>query len=724
MKRTFTHILAIGLLALTLGIGGHGAAPGALDTTFDPGEILWQGFAFPAFKHAIVLQPDGKVVIGGQFDTVGGVSRILIARLNPNGTLDTSFNTPLQTILISGSQEGEVYDILQQPDGKFIVSGYFNVAGQWKTVVRLNNDGSLDGSFNVTTTGLNPEFNNIYRMLLQPDGKIVIGSNSLTAVNGTPTGSIARLTANGALDTPLGITGNVFFSIFSLALQSDGRIIAAGGDGSGKTIARLNMDGTRDKNFTPPSLGVGSIRSLAIESDGQILAGSNSRFSIDGGPLTDGLIRLNSDGSHDPSFNPPDIRTAWTLHVQNDGKIAVGGSFTVNFGLFLSTFGRLNPDGSLDFMCTSGPDNDLLDMVRQPDGKYVVAGTFEFFDEGATRIVRRGVARILDSQSAPPTGKIVFDSRPTPSYLEIASINPDGSGRTPLTTTGADYDPSVSADGSKIAFVSLRDQTSEEIYIMNADGSGQTRLTTNDEVDLAPSISADGTKIAFASLRDGNWEIYTMNSDGSNLLRVTTNTFRDEEPAFSPDGGKIVFRSNRDGGPNIYVMDANGANTVRLTNDIDPDNREPVFSPDGTRIAFRTSRDGNFEIYSMNATDGSNLIRLTNNSAIDSNPTYSPDGSRIAFVSTRDGVEEIYVMEATGLNPSPLTNNVFEDNRPSWGGVGQPPQPPAVRMKVEGGNVLVGSPGQGLILRSSGGTCVKIGIDNAGALTTAIVACP
>jgi uncharacterized delta-60 repeat protein len=698
------------------------ASPGDLDTTFDPGPILWQGFAFPAFKHAIVLQPDGKVVIGGQFDSVQGVPRIMIARLNANGSLDTTFSAPLQTITISGSQEGEVYDIIQQPDGKFIVSGYFNIAGQWKTVVRLNNDGSLDGGFNVTTTGLNPEFNHIYRMLLQPDGKIVIGSNSLTEVNGTPTGYIARLTSTGALDTPLGVTGNVFFSIFSLALQTDGKIVAGGGDGSGRAVARLNSDGTPDQTFTPPFLGTGgSIRSLAIEADGQILAGSNSRFSINGGPLTDGLIRLNTDGSYDASFNPPDIRTAWTLYVQSDGKIAVGGSFTVNFGLFLSTFGRLNPDGSLDFMCNSGPDNDLLDIVRQPDGKYIVSGTFEFFDQGATRIVRTGVARILETQS-PLTGKIVFDSKPTPTSLEIASINPDGTNRTPLTTSGFDYGPSVSANGSKIAFISLRDNTSEEIYIMNGDGSGQTRLTTNDDVDLDPSITADGTKIAFASLRDGNWEIYTMNSAGGNLQRVTTNTFRDEQPAFSPDGSKIAFRSNRDGDPEIYIMNADGSNPMRLTTDAAND-LEPAFSPDGTRIVWRSSRDGNFEIYSMNV-NGTNQVRLTNDAAIDSDPAFSPDGSRIVFVSQRDGNPEIYYMNANGSGPVRITNNAFEDGRPSWGGLFTP-TPPVLKMNIAGGNVLVGSPGAGIILRSPNGTvCIKIGIDNAGAMTTTITPCP
>src|SRR5687767_1435843 len=368
MKRSkITHMLAMITLVLALVAMRADGAPGDLDTTFDPGQILWQGFAFPAFKYAAVLQTDGKVVIGGQFDTVGGVPRVLIARLNANGSLDTSFNAPLQVFMSGGFPSGEVYDILQQPDGRFIVCGYFNVAGQFKTVVRLNNDGSLDPSFSVTTNDGTSNNNLVYRMLLQPDGKIVIGSNSLSAVNGVTTNRLARLTSTGALDAPLGVTGNVTYAVFALALQTDGKIIVAGGFG---VIGRLLPDGTEDPGWSYPDVGPGSVHSVAIEPDGQILAGSNSRFTVNGAQ-TDGLIRLNTNGSIDFGFNPPDIRTCWTLYVQSDGKIAVGGSFTINFGLYLAGFGRINPDGSLDFLpAGSGPDNDLQDIVRQPDGKY------------------------------------------------------------------------------------------------------------------------------------------------------------------------------------------------------------------------------------------------------------------------------------------------------------------------------------------------------------------
>ena len=713
-----THILPLLVLALALTTPRAEAAPGDLDTTFDPGPILWLGSDFPAFKYAVVLQPDGKVVIGGRFDTVQGVSRVFIARLNANGSLDTSFNSPLQIITLSGSPDGEVYDIIQQPDGKFIVSGYFMVGGVWKTVVRLNNDGSLDPTFSVTTNNGIANFNHIYRMLLQPDGKIVIGSNSLDSVNGVTTNRLARLNTNGSLDAPLGVTGNIFFAVFALALQPDGKIVVGGSSGS---VVRLNPDGTADTGWNYPDIGLTSVDCLAIEVDGQILVGARGQLTVNGN-LTDGLIRLNPNGTFDLTFNPPDVRVAWSLYVQSDGKIAVGGSFTINFGLFLSTFGRLNPDGSLDFMpLGSGPDNDVFEIVQQPDGKYIVTGAFENYYEGTGPIPRTGVARILEAPS-PLTGKIVFNSRPDGINLEIYSMNPDGTNRVRLTTNAAaDYDPSISSDGAKITFVSDRDGD-DEIYIMNADGSGQTRLTNALLPDLNPAISPDGTKVVFASLRDGNWEIYIINSNGTNETRLTNNTFLDDEPSFSPDGSKIVFRSRRDGNDEIYVMNVNGSNPTRLTVNAATDT-EPVFSPDGSKIAFRSFRDGNSEIYLMNS-NGTRQWNVSNNLSIDQNPTFGPDGSRIAFATERDGVLEIYVMNTVGSNPVRITTNAIEDSRPSWGG-GMQTSPPTTRLKIDNGNIFVGSPGGGVLLRSPNGTaCVKLAIDNAGAMTNAIVPCP
>lgn len=331
---------------------------------------------------------------------------------------------------------------------------------------------------------------------------------------------------------------------------------------------------------------------------------------------------------------------------------------------------------------------------------------------------------------APPlTGKIVYQSRPG-SGIDVMSMNADGSNKQTLTPgdDGFDYDPSLSGDGTKIVFISRRDGD-DDVYVMNSDGSGQAAVTVNDDTEITPAFSPDGTKIVFASSRDGNFEIYIMNADGTNQTRLTTNAARDDEPSFSPDGSKIVFTSHRDGMPEIYVMNADGTDQTRLTTNTVNDST-PAYSPDGTKIAFTSFRNGNAEIYIMNA-NGSSQTRVTDHPSTDTHPSFSPDGTQIAFATNRDGAGspglEIYVMHVSGANPVRYTTAPDEDSSPWWGGTGGPPPPPkpSAKVSIAGGNLLIGSPGEGLILRSPNGTtCIKIGIDNAGAMTTQVIACP
>jgi len=211
--------------------------------------------------------------------------------------------------------------------------------------------------------------------------------------------------------------------------------------------------------------------------------------------------------------------------------------------------------------------------------------------------------------------QIAFDVNSRTLY----AVNGDGSGLTALTNDASIVHefPSWAPDGKKLAFDSNLNGFLD-VYTMNVDGSSVQQLTYGD-ADIHPAWSPDGTKIAFQRGVFGN--IFIMNADGSGQTELT-DSFSDELPSWSPDGTKIAFDSRRSGNYQIYVMNADGNGVTRVTNDSATD-WGPAWSPDGTKIAFTSNLDGHYQIYAIN-TDGSGLTRLTNDTATDLEPTWQP----------------------------------------------------------------------------------------------------
>jgi uncharacterized delta-60 repeat protein len=248
---------------------------------------------------SIVVQTDGKVLIGGRFSMVNGVSHTNFARLNLDGTLDTNFQSAA-----SLSNGGSVNSIVMQNDGKVLIGGAFtNVNGvARKAIARLNPDGTVDSGFNgrlseIELSGFNvpPSFiePTVDSVALQGDGKTLIAGNFTTANSSSPD-RIVRLNADGSLDASFKSSPDG--AVNALAVQSGGKILIAGqftkvNGVSRNSIARLNSDGTLDAGFQNGLSGVtwnsraARVESLAVQSDGKVLIGGDF-WTVNGAPAT------------------------------------------------------------------------------------------------------------------------------------------------------------------------------------------------------------------------------------------------------------------------------------------------------------------------------------------------------------------------------------------------------------------------------------------------------
>ena len=335
---------------------------------------------------AIVVQPDGKILIGGFFTTIDGVTRNYIARLDSDGTLDTSFDLNANSF---------VYSMALQPDDKILIGGNFtSLDGETRNrMARLNSDGTLDSSFN-------PNVNSRVEFIaLQPDGKIIIGG-IFSTVGGTTRNRVARLNSDGTLDTSF-VNPIANSTVNSIALQPDGKILIGGrfttvGGVARTYIARLNSDGTLDTSFVNPNVdGTKAnkwINSIALQPDGKTLIVGD--FTIVDGVVRNHIARLNSDGTLDTSFDPNANSFVYSIALQPDGKIIVGGAFTaVGVGSGAREYiARINSDGSLDTSFNLNADESFSTIAPQPDGKIFLGGNFTTIN-GTTR---NRFARLLE----------------------------------------------------------------------------------------------------------------------------------------------------------------------------------------------------------------------------------------------------------------------------------------------------------------------------------------
>lgn len=279
----------------------------------------------------------------------------------------------------------------------------------------------------------------------------------------------------------------------------------------------------------------------------------------------------------------------------------------------------------------------------------------------------------VNCAAATAGGHIVFPSNRDGDF-DIYIMKADGSGVRNLTpdNPGLDDVPTLSRDGSKIAFYSFRNNR-DNILVMDTSGANLDTLVYGGAV-YNPAWSPDGASIAFDALDSlqpvaSVHEIWEVTVQGGQLRQVTHDGVVNRAPDWSPDGTTLVFQSQPDTStnPQLATIEASGASRRQLT-DLAGGPLRPSWSPDGSKIAFSAivSGGGN-EIFTVAPTPGTTPQRLTNNPSEDLFPDWSPDGTQLTFTSNRDGNQEVYTMDAAGMNQTRRTNDGGTDNLSDWG---------------------------------------------------------
>lgn len=342
---------------------------GSLDSSFNVAVDSW--------VYDIRIQQDGRVLVGGLFSTVAGAAAPKLVRLLATGDRDTGFAPPATTFVVGSAVQRTAI----QPDGRILVAGQqFRNSGIATGLVRLESDGTLDGGF-----APNPD-SGVYGLALQTDGRVLIGG-AFTSVAGASQARLARLESTGAIDNTFlpNVQGGL---VQAIAVRADGRVLLGGGftsvDGQARhKVAQVDAQGGLDTTFSVASNTNPSdvVSTIVLQPDGKVLLGGN--FVGFGGIQTAKLARFETDGSPDLSFVPRAYIGAGfgggyvaTVAVQADGRILAGGSYPVltvarfpaeipNLPPTISAIGNQNLSGAANDVLSTGP---LAFTVSDPEG--------------------------------------------------------------------------------------------------------------------------------------------------------------------------------------------------------------------------------------------------------------------------------------------------------------------------------------------------------------------
>lgn len=470
------------------------AAPGDLDTGFGTSGFVrvetGSSMVYTGLESSAALQSDGKLVITRTVSN-GSNNDFITVRLNADGSFDDTFGTGGKIITIFGSDQDISESVVIQPDGRIIVGGSSNASGWRLALTRFLPDGTPDPSFGtggkVLTTAAEGA-SSAKGMLLQADGKIVTAGSVPGDYNDF---AVVRFNTDGSLDSSFGTNGRATTSIGTglsndwatcLALQPDGKIVAAGYSDGDFAVVRYLANGALDTSFggngkvVTDAGGGGFLESIAVQADGRIVVAGG------GGGDDFGLVRFNANGTLDTSFSSDgklaipvgdDYSAAYSLRVQADGRLLVAGiaQKLISYGLGLEFLRddfaliRLNANGTPDTSFGTGG------QVIAPGGE-IIAG------DGAWDILPLGDGKIfLVGNTSTGIAVARFFGDPPPPALAPPALTAPGTKAAPglvLTTLAPTFAwKSVkNASGYTLALIDAR--TGEEVYANAAAGTATT----------------------------------------------------------------------------------------------------------------------------------------------------------------------------------------------------------------------------------------------------------
>ncbi len=703
---------------------------GSLDTTFD-----YDGKAFLVITREtlfycrdMVIQTDGKIVIAGNTYSVND-NDFVVVRLNADGSPDTSFDGDGKAITPIGNSYDTAYTVALQSDGKIIVGGTaFNSTAADFALARYNPDGSLDNSFDndgKVITSIGSSYDGIYDLAIQTDGKIVAVGFSDNNDNNV----IVRYNANGSLDTTFNsgnstIPAGTSESAISVIIQPDGKIVTTGslynGTNTDIEVARYNADGSPDNSFngngkviTPIYSSFDDGNNIVLLPDGKILVGGRANTSVSNSDLA--LVRYNSNGSLDNSFNGngkltlripnSTIASADRVLLQPDGKIVALSPSSSDGSIYDFALIRFNANATLDTTFNNTgiavtqvgylPSTARASAI-QADGKIIVAGSGTNGSNDDFALVRYNANGLLDTTFG-IGGRIL-----TPIFNGADSVNalviqPDGK----IIAVGS----ANNGFNDDFAFARYNpDGTRDDTF--GGFGLGSLAIGNGDDVAKAVALQPDGKIVVVGSARNGtvnqvDFAVVRLNTNGSPDAsfngngKVLTNFTAAESAnavALQPDG-KIIAAGTTSSGNGDFLLaryNPNGSLDASFDGDgivstqfevggmdiinavaLQPDGKivaagfgfklarynpngalDPSFDSDGrvdvsvgnnseaaTAVAVRpngTILAGGYSGIQLNSSDFT-LVRFQSNGALD--PTFSGDG--IAIFDIENGSNDV-----------------------------------------------------------------------------------